>query len=114
MNIVPVLITAQAAQQRQPQAERALLDAFRLADATAPDRAQSRTRLGIDRTPTFTRLEGAGVVQSDGRDRYYLNEAAVVAQRSSARRRPSLPVFLVIAVLVLVGLLSVGALVNSR
>lgn|SRR5688500_17682013 len=101
MNIVPVIIAAQAAQRKE--AERALLDAFRLADATAAERAQSLTRLGVERTSAFAQLEAAGVLQSAGRDRYFLSEAAVVAQRAP-KSHASTRQLLVVAALVAVAL----------
>ena len=38
-----------------------LVDAFRLADATAAARAESLRRIGVERRDTFERLEQAGI-----------------------------------------------------
>lgn len=107
MNIVPVLIAAQSAQQQK--AERALIDAFRIADATAADRAQSLSRIGVERTDVLTRLEAQGVLRSVARDRYYLDEAAVVARRARSvgpsARRIIFVLALLAAVLVAIGLI---------
>jgi hypothetical protein len=106
---IPSIIAAQAAHQRQ-EAERTLLDAFRLADATAEARAQSLGRLGIERTEAFARLETTGVLRAAGRDRYYLDEAAVVAQRATRHAKPPAGLILVAGLLVLAGLVMLGVL----
>jgi hypothetical protein len=50
------------------------------------------------------------VLRPAGRDRYYLDEAAVIAQRASAPKHPPRGVILVIGLLLLVRLVAVGAL----
>lgn len=80
MNKIPVMIAVHAAQQQE--AEAAVLDAFRLAGATAPERAQPLARLNLVHGDAITRLEERGLLRATGRDRYYLDEAAVVARRT--------------------------------
>lgn len=112
MNIVPVMIAAQAAQQKE--AERALLDAFRLADATAAERAQSLARLGIEQTAAFAKLEAAGVLRSAERGRYWLDERAVIAGRAAKPTgAPPRGLILVIGLLLLVGLAALGVLSDA-
>ena len=108
---VPVMIAVHAAQQQA--AERALLDTFRLADATAPDRAQSLSRLGITHGDAFERLERAGVLRNEGRDRYYLDEAAVIARRSSGSKTSPARLITVVA-LVVVMLVALAVLMANR
>lgn len=108
MSVVPALIAAQAARRREEDA--ALLDVFRLADATAAERAQPLSRLQLVHSEAFARLETAGVLRSVGRDRYYLDESAVIAQRSTGVKRPPAGVILVLGLLLLAGLMALGVL----
>ena len=102
--IIPSIIAAQAAQQRKE--ERTLLDVFRLAGATAPERAQSLDRLGLTWSDALGRLEEAGVVRAAGRGRYYLDEAAVVARREARSTPKAAPMLLlVLAVLLALGII---------
>lgn len=80
MNMIPVMIAVHAAQQQE--AERSALDAFRLAGATAPERAQPLERLNLVHGDAITRLEERGLLRTAGRHRYYLDEAAVIARRT--------------------------------
>jgi len=92
-------------------AQRRVLDAFRLAGATAPDRARTPEELGIQPDATFGRLLKMGLLQERPRGTFYLDEAAVIAHRD---RRPNRAP-LVVALVVLVAIMLVGiALMTSR
>jgi len=109
---MPAIIAAQAASRRG--ADTALLDAFRLADATAADRAQTPARLRIEPGEAFARLVEAGIVRDAGRGRYYLDEAAVVAARVRAGRPfPPRGAILVVGLLLLAVLAAFGMLAEA-
>ncbi len=76
---VPTILAARSARRREE--EQATLDAFRVADATAGERAQRLDRLPGASSEALTRLVDAGVIRAVGRGRYYLDETAVVARR---------------------------------
>jgi hypothetical protein len=122
------MIAVQAA-AAAARAKTQLLDTFRVAGATAPERALPLARLGVDgQQSTFGTLVQAGVIRAvDARGRpavlgdtfdriagYYLDEAAYVAHRDAASKpKPQLLVFVVIMMLVTV-LCSGLALMISR
>jgi hypothetical protein len=94
-----------ARRNRLERQERDLCDAFRLADATAPDRAQTLSRLGLEHSGAFARLESAGSIRRAAGG-YYLDEAALIGQRASApRRRVLLIVLAVVLANTIVGLI---------
>jgi hypothetical protein len=68
-------------------AERRLLDTLRVADATAPARAQLPESLGLSRDGAFSQLVAAGVLRDVGDGRVYLDEAALIARRGAGMRR---------------------------
>ena len=86
-----------AARQRRIQD---VIDAFRVAGATAPDRARSLDELGVTNLDEANSLLESGALSS-GRERgtYYLNEAAVIAIRES--RKPVRAIAIVAAIVVL-------------
>jgi hypothetical protein len=95
------IIAAQHAQRL-----REVMDAFRVAGATAPERARTLDALGVTHAREVAELEGQGVlVPGPGAGTWYLSEAAVVARRD---RRPRglvvATVALVAVLLVLIGL----------
>ena len=89
-------------------------DAFRLGDATAPQRARSLEALGVAHAAEAAELADAGVlVPGPAAGTWYLSEAAVVAQRRSggrATRRALVVVLLLTAVMVA----AAGVLLASR
>ena len=96
--MVPVILAAVVA-----AAERRFLDAFRLAGATAPERAVRLEALGLSRDDAFDRLVAAGLLRDAGASGYYLDEAAVIARRD---RKPPRGVWIalgVMLVLLLIG-----------
>jgi hypothetical protein len=90
------------------RADADLLERFRIAGATAPERAQPLDRLGVSDSPGVTRYLTDGVIcrSPSAADRYYLDEVALAAYRR--RKRPAM----VVAGLVVMGLaLILGATV---
>lgn len=79
-----VVAAAAAARRRRTQR---VLDAFRIAGATAPERAQSLESLGLSPTDELTELIDAGVLDRGDRELWYLNEGAYVAHRDARRVR---------------------------
>ena len=109
MSIVPMMIAAGAAHRRAQ--DTAVVDAFRIAGATAPARAQSLDRLGLADGDAVARLAVRGVLRGVVRNRYFLDESAVIAERAGAGgRRPPPGLILVLGLLLLVGLAALGAL----
>jgi hypothetical protein len=89
------------------------LDAFRLADATAPDRARSPDQLGLTASRSLTRLIEAGVIQAvPGKNAVYLSEAALVAYRRTGAKRAALAALVAGVVMLIAGL--AGAIVATR
>lgn len=89
-------------------------DAFRLAGATAPDRAQSLEALGVQHVAEAEQLAQSGVLVSGPRGgTWYLSEAALVAQREAAAQTPRW-LLVVIVVLVAIGAVAIGLLVARR
>lgn len=78
-------VVAAAAAARRQRLQR-VLDAFRIADATAPERARTLASLGMSDSAELTHLIDAGVVAA-GRTQgsWYLNEGAYVAHRDARR-----------------------------
>lgn len=91
-----------------------ITDAFRVAGATAPDRARSLASLGVEGNEVIDELARAGVLVS-GRasGTWYLDEAAVVARRQAGARTPRW-LLLVIIILAVLGAIAVGVLVAGR
>ena len=101
------VVAAAVAAKRQRREH--IVDGFRLADATAPDRSRSLAEMGLTQDGELDELMRAGVICA-GRERetWYLNEAAFIALRDS-RSLPALRIALAIVLAVLaiaVGLLS--------
>jgi len=106
-------VAAAAAAAKRRQRER-ILDGFRLADATAPDRARSLAALGLDDDGEMEELMRDGVICSGHqRSTWYLNEAAFIALRDS-RPRQVLRVVLAIVVAVLVILVGAFAYMSGH
>lgn len=93
----------------QAQAERHAFEAFRTADATAPERAKSLKDLDLPESMALRALTNRGIVREAEAGHYWLDERKA-AERSRART----PVL--IAVLVVLVLLGIGlaVLMNVR
>ena len=104
-----IAIMAAAAAQRNQR----ILDAFRVAGATTPERAASLADLGLSRDEALVACEQAGVVRPGSRpDHYWLDEAAYVARR---HRKPARAVkYVVFAALLAIMLLLLGILLATR
>ena len=84
---------------------RKVVDAFRLAGATAPERARPLPQLGLARDAALDELAQAGVLAYVKRDdAWWLNEAAYVARRDARPAKGKL-----LALIVLLALLAVAA-----
>jgi hypothetical protein len=96
------------------QRVQAVMDAFRLAGATDPDRARTLAALAVRHAAEAEELARGGVLlPGPGRDTWYLSEAAVVARRGPDAR-PARSVVIVIMLLVALGALAVGVLLANR
>ena len=89
---------------------RDVMDAFRLADATAPDRALSLDEIGIAAPAEVAMLSEAGIVVQDPRTGgWWLNERAYIAHRDQQPKKAIrvLLVFIAIAlVIVAIGMVA--------
>jgi hypothetical protein len=101
-------VVAAAAAARKKRRER-IIDGFRIADATAPERSRSLTEIGLSEGGELEDLMRAGVI-CPGRQKstWYLNEAAFIGWRDSGSRQ-NLRVLLVVALAVLAILMGVLA-----
>lgn len=117
------MVAIHAAQAAAAQARARVIDAFRVQGATAPERARPLAELGIAETDSALKplLEHGLVRAVDARGRaiiqgstvgrasgFYLDEAAVIAQRDRKRTTGRRAVWLLIAVLGALGLLLLG------
>jgi hypothetical protein len=106
-------VVAAAAAARKKRLEH-ILDGFRVADATAPERSRSLADIGLDQDAQMNELMRAGVVcGGHQRSTWYLNEAAFIAQRDS-RARQALRIVLVAVLAVVVILVGVVAYRSGR
>jgi hypothetical protein len=82
--------------------EQEVIDDFRAAGATAPDRAQSYTAVGVGETLALRRLRNRAVIREAAPGVYYLDEEVWSAVRRTRRRVVS--VFLLLLAILLIGL----------
>lgn len=85
--------------------EQEVIDDFRAADATSPDRAQSYTAIGLGESLAVKRLRNRAVIREAGPGTYYLDEEVWAAVRRTRQR-------LVITLLSLIALFSLGILLG--
>ena len=79
------------------------VDAFRLGDATSPDRARTLEELGLEETGEIRDLFVEGVlVPGDRQGTFYLSEAAYIERRED--RRGLRVVALIVMVVIAIGL----------
>ena len=96
------MIAAAAAARRRRQNE--VLDCFRIAGATAPERAKPVDQLGLRETREMTALMERQILRPGLRTgTWYLDEAAYAAHRDE--RRPVRVMAIVAVLLVLAGIL---------
>ena len=88
----------------------AILDAFRLAGATAAARAQTLDLLGLSTSRELDELSGSGILLPGSRaGTWYLNEAAYIAQRDAQPTRALRVVSVaMVMLLVLLGVLLIN------
>jgi len=83
--------------------EQEVIDDFRAAGATSPDRAQSYTAIGLGETLAVRRLRNRAVIREAAPKFYYLDEEVWAAVRRTRLRL--LTVFIVILGVLLLGIL---------
>ena len=104
-----VIAAAAAARQRRIQH---VCDAFRVAGATAPERARPLGELGLAEGGELAELERAGVVRRErGRNAWYLDEATWIARRDAHSSRTA-KIALVIVIATIALLLGVAIAVS--
>lgn len=80
------MVAAAAAAKKQRREH--IVDGFRVADATAPDRSRSLAEIGLTQDGELDELMRAGVIcAGHERSTWYLNEAAFIALRDSQSRQ---------------------------
>jgi hypothetical protein len=83
--------------------EREVVDDFRAANATAPERAQSYTAIGLGDSLAIKRLRNRAVIREAAPGRYYLDEEVWAAVRRTRARMAT--VVISVLLLLLVGVL---------
>jgi len=83
--------------------ERQVIDDFRAAGATSPDRAQSYTAMGIGETLAVRRLRNRAVIREASPGAYYLDEEVWAAVRRTRIRMAT--TLLAILAVVLIGVM---------
>jgi len=85
--------------------EQEVIDNFRAAGATSPDRAQSYTAIGLGETLAVRRLRNRAVIREAAPGVYYLDEEVWAAVRRTRLR-------LLTAFIAILGVLLVGVLLG--
>jgi hypothetical protein len=85
--------------------EQDVIDDFRAAGATSPDRAQSYTAIGLGDSLAIKRLRNRAVIREAAPDTYYLDEEVWSAVVRTRRR-------LVITLLSVVAVMALGVLLG--
>ena len=107
-----VIAAAAAAKRRRMNA---ILDAFRLASATAPARAASTEDLGLSGTGELDDLVTNGVIVAGSRaGTWYLSEAAYVQHRDAQPARVLRVLALVLVALTILGVALLIGLVEGQ
>lgn len=91
---VAIIAAAQARRMRE------VIDAFRLADATAPDRARTLEQVGARHHREVDMLARAGVLQQDARaGTWWLSERAYAEHRAHQSRKAMRIALVMLAIL---------------
>lgn len=107
-----MIAAAAAAKQRRTNA---ILDAFRLAGATAPERAASTEGMGLSSSRELDDLVTSGVIVAGSRSgTWHLNEAAYVAHRDARPARALRVLALVLFALTILGVALLFGLVEGQ
>ena len=105
-SIVAVMAAAQARRIRET------MDAFRLADATAPERAKSLAEIGATHEGEIDALARDGIlVQEPGNGGWWLSERAFITHRDQQPKRAVKAVLAVVIVLLFIVLVTLWATV---
>ena len=106
-------VAIMAAAASSARARQRVLDAFRVAGATAPERARPLAELGLTLDSTLEACVNAGVVRRGKRDgELWLDESAYIARRDGGERKAAKAV--VIVSLIALALLLVAVLLLVR
>ena len=93
---------------------RDVMDAFRLADATAPDRARSLDEIGITAPAEVAMLSEAGIVVQDPRSGgWWLSESAYIAHRDQQPKKAVRVLLVLITIALIIVAFGMIALVKS-
>ena len=92
-------VIAAAIRRREQQ----VIDDFRAAGATSPERAQSYTAIGLGESLALKRLHNRAVIREAAPGVYYLDEEVWAAVRRTRRRLVT--VFILLLAIFLVGVL---------
>lgn len=107
------MIAAAAAAKRRRM--NAILDAFRLASATTPERAATMEDLGLSGTSELDDLVTNGVIVAGSREgTWYLSEAAYVQYRDAQPARVLRVLALVLVALTILGVALLIGLVEGQ
>ncbi len=107
-----MIAAAAAAKRRRTNA---IVDAFRLADATAPTRAASTEGLGLGGSRELDDLVTSGVIVAGSRaGTWYLSEAAYVQRRDARPARALRVLALVVLALTILGVALLIGLVERQ
>ncbi len=91
------------------------LERFRVADATAPDRAQSLDSLGLQHLGVVSRLTTVGVILPGTRPgRFYLSEVALAAYQRQQTGRQRIMAIAAVGIALLCMLAGVAMLVATK
>jgi hypothetical protein len=85
--------------------EQQVIDDFRSAGATSPERAQSYTAIGLGDSLAIRRLRNRAVIRESAPGTYYLDEEVWAAVRRTRQR-------LVITILSIIAVLAIAALLG--
>jgi hypothetical protein len=89
-----------------------IINAFRLADATAPGRARSLGEIGAERWSEFDVLVSDGVIVAATGGTWYLSEAGYIAREAATSRRSARAIFFVVSLAI--ALLITAAIMATR
>lgn len=110
----PALLAAAVAANAAQAARLQHLDAFRLADATAPQRARPLGEVGVTADAALAHLRATGVVREGAPGTFYLDEAALIAQRPAGLSRRGQFVIVWLAAALGLGLVLLAFLLARR
>jgi hypothetical protein len=106
-----VVAAAAAARAKRMQN---IVNAFRLADATAPGRARSLAEIGAERGSEFDVLVSDGVVVAAAGGTWYLSEAGYIAREAATSRASARAIFIVMGLAIALAIIGLFMAVRHR